>query len=263
MAIIEISDPRQREMQPYSALTERMARKEGVMIVESPKVIERALAAGVRPLSLLCEEKHIEGDAAGIIAVMPQISVYTASREILSGLTGYTLTRGVLCAMERPPAYTPERLLSDSRRLCVLYDVSDSTNVGVIFRTAVALGFDGLLLSRSSCDPYGRRASRVSMGTVFQAPWCYVDDVVGVLHENNFELVAMALSDDSVFLEDFTVDASSRYAVVMGSEGYGLPPQIMDACDHVVKIRMHYGVDSLNVGAAAAISLWHFRPLLL
>lgn len=261
MPIIEIEDITIPELAPFTSLTESQLRHEGatgLIIVESPKVINTALDAGLQPQALLCERKHIQGDAADIIAKCPDVPLYTADRNILASLTGYTLTRGVLCAMKRPELPTPDSILKGARRICVIYDVCDTTNIGAIFRTAAALGIDGVLLSEESCDPFNRRAIRVSMGSVFQIPWCFAPDLLSCLKESGFKSVSMALSNSSIFLQDFVVDPHAKYAVILGSEGYGLPLQIIDKCDCVVKIPMHHGVDSLNVGAAAAITLWHF-----
>lgn len=233
-----------------------------MVVAESPKVIERALEAGLVPMSLLCESRHIEGDAAPIIKRIGDAPVFTGSRELLSSLTGYTLTRGVLCALKYPGLPDPEELLKTARRVCVIHDVCESTNIGVIFRTAAALGYDAVLVSNGSCTPFSRRAVRVSMGAVFQIPWTFCGDIIERLEENRFESISMALTDRSVYLQDFQVNGNAKYAVILGSEGYGLPQEIIDKSDHIVKIPMYHGVDSLNVGSAAAIALWHFshRP---
>lgn len=254
--IIEIEDIEREELRPYTSLTERNLRQGELLIAESPKVIRTALASGLTPVSLLCERKHIEGDAAGIIATHPELPVYTGSRELLSSLTGYTLTRGVLCAMRRPEQPSSREILKKARRVCVIYDICDTTNIGAIFRTAAALGIDGVLLSTESCDPFNRRSIRVSMGAVFQIPWSYEPRILETLREEGFVSVSMALSKESVYLEDFRVEEGKRYAVIMGSEGYGLPDAVIEGSDVVVKIPMHHGVDSLNVGAAAAIVLY-------
>lgn len=261
MPIIEIEDLNLPGLAPFSSLTEAQLRQEGedgLIIVESPKVINTALDAGLQPQALLCERKHILGDAADIIARCQDIPVYTADRNVLASLTGYTLTRGVLCAMKRPALPPSDSLLKEAGRVCVIYDVCDTTNVGAIFRTAAALGFDAVILSPETCDPFNRRSIRVSMGAVFQIPWCFDPDILGSLRNHGLKSVSMALSNSSVFLQDFKVDSEERYAVILGSEGYGLPAHVIDSSDLVVKIPMHHGVDSLNVGAAAAITLWHF-----
>lgn len=256
---IEISDLKSSEIAPYASLTERNLRQRELIIAESPKVILTAIENGMTPVSLLCEKKHISGDASPIISRFPELPVYTGKREMLAGLTGYTLTRGVLCAMKRREPLPADSILRDSSRICVIYDVCDTTNVGAIFRTAAALGFDGVLLSPETCDPFNRRSIRVSMGAVFQIRWAYANDVIGLLRQHSFESVSMALTEESVYLQDFAVKEDKKYAVILGSEGYGLPQRLIDDSDTVVKIPMYHGVDSLNVGAAAAITLWHFR----
>lgn len=259
--IIPISSIDNPALAPYSRLTESELRREetsGIVIVESPKVIETALQSGLEPLSLLCERKHIEGDAASIISRYPRMPVYTAERQLLASLTGYTLTRGVLCAMRRPQLPTTDTILDNAGRVCVIYDVCDTTNIGAIFRSAAAIGFDCIVLSPRSCDPFNRRSIRVSMGTVFRIPWCYESDILTALKNHEITSISMALTDRSVYLQDFTVQPSCRYGLILGSEGYGLPDDIIARSAHTVKIPMHRGIDSLNVGAAAAIALWHF-----
>lgn len=259
--IIEIDSLGMLELAPYVSLAKGKSRAGELIVAESPKVIERALDAGLQPQSLLCEMRHIEGDAASILKRIPEIPVYTGDRALLASLTGYELTRGVLCAMRRPGASAPEELLTGARRVCVIYDVCDATNVGVIFRSAAALGYDGVIVSSRTCDPLGRRAVRVSMGAVFQIPWATLrGDLHATLAEFGFSGVSMALAADSLRLQDFKVEENGKYAVILGSEGYGLPEEIIDKSAYTVKIPMSYGVDSLNVGAAAAIALWHFRP---
>lgn len=260
MPVIEIDTLEHPGLAPYSSLTEAAIREGGIFIAESPKVIDRALDAGMTPLSLLCEKKHIRGDAAGIIERLPELTVYTGSSTLLATLTGYTLTRGVLCAMKRPRPLTAPDMLKNTKRVCVIYDVCDATNIGVIFRSAAALGYDGVLLSEGSCDPLNRRSIRVSMGTVFQIPWSFSEDVVATIKSENICSICTSLGERSISLKNFIVDSDSRYAVIFGSEGYGLPPEVIHSCNHEVKIPMHHGVDSLNVGAAAAIVLWHFAP---
>lgn len=264
MGILRIEDLGIDQLQVYRALTDREMLSateesgEKQIVVESPKVIWRAIEAGFRPLSLLCEEKHISGDAADIIAKFPDMPVYTAPRDVLKSLTGYTLTRGVLCAVKRPALPRVEDILKDTGRVCVVYDVCDATNVGVIFRTAAALGFDAVLVSPKSCSPLNRRAVRVSMGAVFQIPWTETDDIMPVLADYGFRRIGMALRKESVTMHDYKTKKNDKYAILLGSEGYGLPGEVIDECDDVVKIPMSHGVDSLNVGAAAAIALWHF-----
>ena len=258
MAPIEIERLTDPGLAPYFKLTEGGLREGGVFIAESPKVIERALAGGMQPLSILCGKKHIEGDAAEILSRLPELTVYTGSEELLEALTGYRLTRGVLCAMRRPALPDPATLLEGKKRVCVIYDVCDTTNIGAIFRTAAALGYGAVLLSRGTCDPLNRRAIRVSMGAVFQIPWTYAENVMSVLRRGGFNTVCATLGEKSVSLERFDIENDSKYAVIFGSEGYGLPEEVIAESDYEVNIRMHHGVDSLNVGAAAAIILWYF-----
>ena len=261
MNIIEISSLEVPGLDVYGTLTEaqlrnRLEPEKGVFIAESPKVIHVALDAGLEPVSLLCERKHIEGDARGIIERCPaDMPVYTGSRELLARLTGYTLTRGVLCAMRRPEALPPEEVCKDARRIVVLHGVCDTTNVGAIFRSAAALGIDAVLLTRDSCDPLNRRAVRVSMGSVFLVPWTWLEGL-GQVKEMGFTTAAMALRHDNIGIDDPKLKATDRLALIMGTEGDGLPEAVIDAADYVVKIPMHNGVDSLNVGNAAAIAFW-------
>lgn len=261
MAVVEVENIECAELRPYASLTEKGLRsnpEDSMLIAESPKVIATALKAGLIPVSLLCERKHITGDAASIIEAWPGMPVYTASREVLASLTGYTLTRGVLCAMRRPELPAPEEILKDSERVVVIYDVCDTTNVGAIFRSAAALGIGGIILSPRSCDPFNRRSIRVSMGTVFQIPWSYDGNILQTLERSGFRSVSLALRDDSVALQEFKIRKGEKYALILGSEGYGLPAEIIESSDTVVRIPMARGVDSLNVGAAAAIAIWHF-----
>ncbi len=261
MNIIEISSLEVPGLDVYGTLTEaqlrnRLEPEKGVFIAESPKVIHVALDAGLEPVSLLCERKHIGGDARGIIERCPaDMPVYTGSRELLARLTGYTLTRGVLCAMRRPEALPPEEVCKDARRIVVLHGVCDTTNIGAIFRSAAALGIDAVLMTRDSCDPLNRRAVRVSMGSVFLVPWTWLEGL-GQVKEMGFTTAAMALRHDNIGIDDPKLKATDRLALIMGTEGDGLPEAVIDAADYVVKIPMHNGVDSLNVGNAAAIAFW-------
>jgi tRNA G18 (ribose-2'-O)-methylase SpoU len=260
MNIIEISSLSQPEIQLFSSLTESQLRnhhdiEQGIFIAESPKVIRVALHAGYEPISLLCERKHIENDAADIIRQCPDIPIYTGEREILNKLTGYTLTRGVLCAMRRKPAPTLEAVLRDAQRVCVIDAVCDTTNIGAIFRSAAALGIDSVLLTKSSCDPLNRRAIRVSMGSVFLVPWTWLDSY-DQLREFGFCTAAMALKDQSIALDDPILKQQSRLALIMGTEGDGLPQETIDRADFVVRIPMYHAVDSLNVASAAAVAFW-------
>ena len=261
--IIEVKSLQEPGVEVYGTLTEAQLRNRlnaemGIFIAESPKVIRVALQAGYEPLSLLCENKHIDGDAADIIKRCGDIPVYTGSRALLAELTGYTLTRGVLCAMRRKPSPALTDILKDARRVCVIDAVCDTTNIGAIFRSAAALGIDAVLLTRSSCDPLNRRAIRVSMGTVFQVSWTWLDSY-DQLHDLGFKTAAMALSDDSIPLDDPILKQQERLAVIMGTEGDGLPKETIGHADYVVRIAMSHEVDSLNVAAAAAVAFWEIR----
>ena len=261
--IIEVKSLQEPGVEVFGTLTEAQLRNRlnaemGIFIAESPKVIRVALHAGYEPLSLLCENKHIDGDAADIIKRCGDIPVYTGSRALLTELTGYTLTRGVLCAMRRKPSPTLADILKDARRVCVIDAVCDTTNIGAIFRSAAALGIDAVLLTRSSCDPLNRRAIRVSMGTVFLVPWTWLDNY-DQLHDLGFKTAAMALSDDSIPLDDPILKQQERLAVIMGTEGEGLPKETIGHADYVVRIPMSHEVDSLNVAAAAAVAFWELR----
>ena len=259
-SVIEITSLEQPEVQVFSKLTEaqlrnRLNAEQGMFIAESPKVIRVALSAGYKPTALLCERKHISGDAADIVARCQDIPVYTGERELLSQLTGYTLTRGVLCAMRRPQPKTVAEVCRDARRIVVIDGVVDTTNIGAIFRSAAALGIDAVLLTPTSCDPLNRRAVRVSMGSVFLVPWTWLD-TYSTLHDLGFKTAAMALTDDSISLDDPRLKAEERLAIIMGTEGDGLPQQTIAEADYVVRIPMKHQVDSLNVAAAAAVAFW-------
>ena len=259
-SVIEIKSLEQPEVQVFSKLTEAQLRnrlnvEQGMFIAESPKVIRVALSAGYEPTALLCERKHISGDAADIVARCQDIPVYTGERELLSQLTGYTLTRGVLCAMRRPQPKTVAEVCRDARRIVVIDGVVDTTNIGAIFRSAAALGIDAVLLTPTSCDPLNRRAVRVSMGSVFLVPWTWLD-TYSTLHDLGFKTAAMALTDDSISLDDPRLKAEERLAIIMGTEGDGLPQQTIAEADYVVRIPMKHQVDSLNVAAAAAVAFW-------
>lgn len=264
MSIVHIDTIDNQEIRVYSSLTEaqlrnRLNESEGIFIAESPKVIKVAIESGFSPLSLLCEERHIKGDAAFIIERFPDIPVYTGSREILSKLTGYTLTRGVLCAMRRPLQPSVEDVCRSASRVAVIDGVVDTTNIGAIFRSAAALNIDAVLLTRTSCDPLNRRAIRVSMGTIFQVVWTWLDDDITSLNRFGLKTVAMALSDNSVAIDDNQLCAEPRLAIVLGNEGDGLPQKTIDSCDYVARIPMAHGVDSLNVAAASAVAFWQLR----
>ena len=264
MQIIEINSLEHPGIQVFSTLTEAQLRNllepdKGIFIAESPKVINVALHAGYQPVSLLCEHRHIEGDAADIINRCGNIPVYTGSRELLAALTGYTLTRGVLCAMRRPRERSIEDVCHDARRIVVIDGVVDTTNIGAIFRSAAALGIDAVLLTRNSCDPLNRRAVRVSMGAVFLVPWTWLDGPISSLNALGFKTAAMALTDQSVPIDHPALKAEPRLAIVMGTEGDGLPHGTIAEADYVVRIPMSHDVDSLNVAAAAAVAFWELR----
>ena len=263
--IIEITDFSTPELDVYARLTEaqllnRFEPAKGMFIAESPKVIHRALDAGCVPVSMLMERKDIDGSAREILARCPNIPVYTADEELLCNLTGYHLTRGVLCAMLRPQRPSLEEICRDAHRIVVLENVQNPTNVGAIFRSAAALGMDAVLLTPGCSDPLYRRSARVSMGTVFQIPWVYTDTWpepgMTELRNLGFKTAAMALSDDSVSIDDVALMAEEKLAIVMGSEGDGLTEATIAQCDYTVKIPMYHGVDSLNVAAASAVAFW-------
>ena len=270
--IFEITDPGQPELDLFCRLTEaqlrnRLEPEKGVFIAESPTVIGLALDAGCEPLALLTERKFIEGKAAGIIDRCGGVPIYTGEREVLAGLTGYELTRGVLCAMRRPAPRDFREIAAGARRVAVLENVVDSTNVGAIIRSAAALGIDAVLLTPSCCDPLNRRAVRVSMGTVFQIPWAYIGEDpdrwpnpgLTWLRELGFKTAAMALREDSVSIDDARLAAEPKLAIVLGTEGTGLTRRTIADCDYTVRIPMQHGVDSLNVAAASAVAFWELR----
>ena len=270
--IIEITDFAAPELDVFARLTEaqlrnRLEPEKGVFIAESPKVISRALDAGYEPVSLLMERRQIDGQARDIIARCGGVPVYTAEREVLAGLTGYELTRGVLCAMRRPPLPSVEELCAGARRVAVLEGIVDHTNVGAIFRSAAALNMDAVLVTPTCCDPLYRRAVRVSMGTVFQVPWTRIGSApsdwpgpgIERLQRLGFRTAAMALSDTAVSIEDPRLLAEEKLAIVLGTEGDGLAAGTIADCDYTVRIPMAHQVDSLNVAAASAVAFWQLR----
>lgn len=264
MPVIEITTLDLPGVEVFGMLTEaqlrsRVETERGVFIAESPKVIRVALDAGYEPVSLLCERRHIMGDAADIVERCGDIPVYTGERELLSQLTGYTLTRGVLCAMRRPVLRSLEEICRGARRVAVIDGVSDTTNIGAIFRSAAALGIDAVLLTPDACDPLNRRAVRVSMGSVFLVPWTRTDGSLAGLKRLGFRTAAMALKDRSLSLDDPVLKSEPRLAVVMGTEGDGLADRTIAEADYVVRIPMAHGVDSLNVAAASAVAFWELR----
>ena len=267
--IIEITDFHAPELDPYARLTQNQLRnrlepEKGIFIAESPKVFIRTIHAGYKPVSLLMERKQITGPAAGILSRCGDAPVYTADREMLAELTGFELTRGVLCAFRRPAPRPVEELCKNARRVAVLEGIVDSTNVGAIFRSAAALNMDAVLINPSCCDPLCRRAVRVSMGTVFQVPWGQLGETpadwpekgMDILHSLGFKTAAMALSDRSVSIDDEQLAKEPKLAIVLGTEGDGLAAGTIASCDYTVKIPMSHGVDSLNVAAASAVAFW-------
>ena len=263
--VIEITDFSAPELDVYARLTEaqllnRFEPAKGMFIAESPKVIHRALDAGCQPVSLLMERKDITGAAREILERCPEIPVYTADEELLCNLTGYHLTRGVLCAMRRPLLPDAEQLCAGANRIVVLENIMNPTNIGAIFRSAAALGMDAVLLTPGCSNPLYRRSARVSMGTVFQIPWTYTpqwpEEGMCLLKKLGFKTAAMALRDDSVSVDDPALMGEEKLAIVLGSEGDGLTNDTIASCDYTVKIPMFHGVDSLNVAAASAVAFW-------
>ena len=258
----EITDFFAPELDVYARRTEaqllnRFEPAKGMFIAESPKVIQRALAAGCVPVSLLVERGHVNEEAAAAIEACGDVPVYTASMDILTRLTGFQLTRGMLCAMRRPPLQTVEAVTAGARRIVVLDSVMNPTNVGAIFRSAAALGMDAVLLTPGSSDPLYRRSARVSMGTVFQIPWTFLDkNWLEQLRSLGFKTAAMALRRDSLTISDPVLAREEKLAVVLGTEGDGLADATIEGCDYTVKIPMTHGVDSLNVAAASAVAFW-------
>lgn len=261
--IIEITDFNSPQLDIYARMSEghllnRHEPEKGIFIAESPKVVERALDAGCEPISMLVEHKHIDGEAKPIIDRCGEVPVYTAPFEVLIRLTGFKLTRGMLCAMHRPQLPNVSEVCSKARRIAVLENVMNPTNVGAIFRSAAALNMDAVLLTNGCSNPLYRRAIRVSMGTVFQIPWTFLDKEKGVseLKELGFKTAAMALTDDSVSIDNEELLAEEKLAIVLGTEGDGLAKETIADCDYTVKIPMSHGVDSLNVAAASAVAFW-------
>ena len=267
--IIEITDFEAPELDVYARLTEnqlinRHEPEKGLFIAESPKVVERALDAGYEPVSMLLERKHIAGQAHHIIERCKDIPVYTSEFEVLTKLTGFQLTRGVLCAMRRPPLPHVEEICADAHRIAILENVVNPTNIGAIFRSAAALNMDAVLLTPACSDPLYRRAIRVSMGTVFQIPWTYLSDEadewpqksIALLKKLGFKTAAMALKEDSVCIDDPKLMKEEKLAIILGTEGDGLASETIADCDYTVRIPMSHGVDSLNVAAASAVAFW-------
>ena len=261
----QITDFDAPELDIYARLTEaqllnRFEPKKGMFIAESPKVIMRALDAGCEPVSLLVERGHVNAEAEEAILRCGDVPVFTAPLDVLTKLTGFQLTRGMLCAMRRPALKSVEEVTKDTRRVVVLENIQNPTNVGAIFRSAAALGMDAVLLTPNCSNPLYRRSARVSMGTVFQIPWTYLsEDWVTQLQSMGYKTAAMALKDDSYSIDDPALRAEEKLAVVLGSEGDGLAATTIAACDYTVKIPMYHGVDSLNVAAASAVAFWELR----
>lgn len=266
--IIEITDFENKELDVYARLTEAQLLnndnvKDGIFIAESPKVIERALAAGCEPVSALIEDKHIEGEGKEIIKKLNNVNIYTAKFDVLTKLTGFQLTRGMLCAMKRPKLPKAEDICKSATRIAILENVMNPTNVGAIFRCAAALNIDAVLLTKGCANPLYRRAIRVSMGTVFQIPWTFIDNNINwneagieYIHSLGFKSAAMALRKDTVAIDDEGLNKEERLAIILGTEGEGLTEGIIDKSDYTIKIPMSNGVDSLNVAAASAVAFW-------
>lgn len=270
--IIEIKDFNDSRLDVYARLTENQLRcrehpENALFIAESPKVIERALDGGFEPVSLLMERKHVEGQAKDVIARCGDIPVFTSTLDVLTELTGFQLTRGVLCAMRRRPLPGLEEVCEGTKRIAVLENIMNPTNVGAIFRSAAALGMDAVLLTPACSDPLYRRSVRVSMGTVFQIPWTYIGSEVSDwpekglkrLNDMGFKTAAMALSDNSVSIDDEKLMAEDKLAIILGTEGDGLADETIADCDYTVKIPMYHDVDSLNVAAASAVAFWQLK----
>ena len=262
--LIEIDSLTHPGVEIFSTLTEaqlrnRLEPEKGLFIAESPKVIHVALNAGYEPLALLCERKHIEGDAASLIERCGDIPIYTGERNLLAQLTGYTLTRGVLCAMRRPKIISVEEITQNAHRIVVIDGVVDTTNIGSIFRSAAALGIDAVLLTTSSCDPLNRRAVRVSMGSIFLVPWTWIQSPIEKLHKLGFKTASLALTEKSIFIDNPELKKEEKLAMFMGTEGDGLSNKTIEKTDYVVRIPMSHQVDSLNVAAASAVAFWELR----
>lgn len=260
------------ELDVFAKLTDMQLRSKaeperGIFIAESPTVINLALNAGFEPISLMMERRHIEGPGKPIIERCPDIPVYTADDDLLGQLTGFPMTRGILCAMRRKPLPTVDEVCNGARRLAVLENITDVTNIGAIFRSAAGLGIDGVLVTPSCCDPLYRRAVRVSMGTIFQIPWTYIGEKrtdwpeagMDKLHSLGFKTAAMALCDNSLSIDDPRLSAEEKLAIILGTEGDGLSKKTIANCDYTVRIEMKHGVDSLNVAAASAVAFWELR----
>lgn len=260
--ITSLSDP---GVEIFSSLTEaqlcdKRLQDNKMFIAETSKVINVALDAGYEPMAMLTEEKHLSNAVAkDVVERVGDIPIYVGSRELLQSITGFPLTRSVLCAMRRPSLPPVEEVLKDAHLIVVIDSVTSTTNIGAIFRSAVALGVDAVLLTKTTCDPLNRRAVRVSMGTVFMAPWTWLESPISSLHDYGFKTAAMALTDKSITLDNPVLKATDRLALIMGTEGDGLSPETISEADYVVRIPMSHNVDSLNVAAAAAVAFWELR----
>lgn len=263
--IITVNDVNAPELSVYTSLTEsQLKRQENIFIAESVKVIDVALDKGLKPLSFLMEERQINGIGKDLIKRCPDVPIFTASRQVLSSLTGFELTRGILCAMKRPQTKSIEEVLKGAKKVAVLERLSDAMNVGAIFRSAAALGIDAVLLFHNCSEPLNRRTVRVSMGSVFLVPWAFFDkekypnpeDAVKYLKSKRFTTAALALKDDTVNIDSQILKDSEKLALFLGAEGDGLSQSTIETCDYTVKIPMFHDVDSLNVAAAAAVSFW-------
>ena len=267
--IVQITDLADPRLDIFTQLTNaqlrnRLEPEKGIFIAESPKVIRIALNAGCVPVAFLMERRHIDGQGTEFINRFENVPVFTADREVLAALTGYELTRGILCAMYRPQMLSVEQICQKAHRIAVLEGVVDSTNVGAIFRSAAAMHMDAVLLTKTCCDPLNRRAIRVSMGTVFQIPWAYIDEDwpgegLKKLHDLGFKTTAMALDERAVSIEDESLCSEEKLAIILGTEGDGLSDKTIAGCDYTVMIPMSHGVDSLNVAAAGAVAFWQLR----
>ena len=266
--VVKINDINAPELNIYTSLTEaRLKRDEDIFIAESVKVVSVALQCGIEPISFLMEERQIEGIGKELLEKCPNTPVYTASRDVLSSLTGFELTRGILCAMKRPKPACLDSVLEGATRIVVLERLSDSVNVGAIFRSAAALGIDAVLLFHNCCEPLNRRSVRVSMGSVFLVPWAFFDkenfkepkSAVNFLKSKGFTTAAMALSDNNIDIDSLILKKADKVALFLGSEGEGLSKETIENCDYTAKIPMYHDVDSLNVAAAAAVAFWELK----
>ena len=272
--IIKLTNLDAPELDMFARLTDAQLRNKleqdkGILIAESAKVIKLAFDAGYTPLAMLMEEKHITGDGAALLTrVAENFPVYIAAREVLAALTGYKLTRGILCAFRRPKLPTVEEICSNAKRIAVLEEIADTTNMGAIIRSAAALGIDAVLLTPTCCDPLARRSVRVSMGTIFQIPWTFIgtnpqawpQHGIKILQELGYKTVSMALKKDSLALDNPILKRQKRLAIILGAEGYGICEETLKLTDYTVIIPMYHNVDSLNVAAASAVAFWELCP---